>query len=123
MNDSVKEMLNMLGRLIGEYIHLAWAPNPAPVHEGREVTVLVAEDEVAILDLIKSILSNFGYKVLAADTPTEALDLARDCNEEIDLLITDVIMPEINEVAHFPLYIVLIPLSPKKLLSQLIYFF
>jgi len=70
--------------------------DPAPVHEGRGETVLVVEDEVAILDIIKTILGGFGYKVLVANTPSEALNLARDCNEEIDLLITDVIMPEIN---------------------------
>ncbi|MDJ0722539.1 MAG: PAS domain S-box protein [Desulfobacterales bacterium] len=72
------------------------APEPEPFQEGRGQTVLVVEDEVAILDLIKRSLDKFGYKVLAAETSSEALNLERDCNEEIALLITDVIMPEIN---------------------------
>ena len=72
------------------------APEPEPFQEGRGQTVLVVEDEVAILDLIKRSLDKFGYKVLAAETSSEALNLESDCNEEIALLITDVIMPEIN---------------------------
>lgn len=62
---------------------------------GRE-TVLVAEDEPAILDLIKIMLDQQGYYVLAASTPGEAIQMAEEHNGELHLLITDVVMPEMN---------------------------
>ena len=72
------------------------ALNPKTAQKGSGETVLVVEDEGAILLIVKSILKGFGYKVMATDSPSEALNLARNCNEEIDLLITDVIMPKMN---------------------------
>jgi CheY-like chemotaxis protein len=62
---------------------------------GRE-TVLVVEDELAILKMIRVMLEQLGYTVLAAGTPTEALQLAESHVGSIDLLLTDVIMPEMN---------------------------
>jgi PAS domain S-box-containing protein len=63
---------------------------------GRGETVLVAEDESELLTLDKIILEKLGYRVLAAATPTEAIRLAREHACEIKLLITDIIMPEMN---------------------------
>ncbi len=62
---------------------------------GHEVILLV-EDEPALLKLGTSVLSRSGYRVLAADSPTKALSLARQEEGLIDLLITDVVMPEMN---------------------------
>jgi PAS domain S-box-containing protein len=59
-------------------------------------TVLVAEDEPAILEVIIDVLQNQGYTALTATTPGEAMRLARDYAGEIHLLISDVIMPEMN---------------------------
>jgi PAS domain S-box-containing protein len=59
-------------------------------------TVLLVEDEEAILDLGKSILEQHGYTVLAARTPQQALALARRRQGPIHLLITDVVMPGMN---------------------------
>ncbi len=64
--------------------------------KGQGETVLVVEDETSILTLIKEMLSDFGYKVLAANSPSEALDLANTHPVKIQLLITDVVMPEMN---------------------------
>jgi len=66
-----------------------------PVMRGHE-TVLVVEDEEALLDLNKRILEKQGYRVLAASTPSEAIRLAEDYPGEIHLLMTDVVMPEMN---------------------------
>jgi len=63
---------------------------------GNGETVLVVEDESAILNVSKIMLENLGYRVLAADTPGVAIELARKCASEIRLAITDVIMPEMN---------------------------
>lgn len=66
-----------------------------PLHQGHE-TILIAEDEGAILEIAVKMLEHLGYTVLAASTPREAIRLAREHHGDIDLLITDVVMPEIN---------------------------
>ena len=66
-----------------------------PIRRGHE-TVLLVEDEPAILRMGAQILKNLGYAVLAAATPGEAIHLAREQRGEIHLLMTDVIMPEMN---------------------------
>jgi two-component system, cell cycle sensor histidine kinase and response regulator CckA len=59
-------------------------------------TILLVEDEQAILDMTREMLEGFGYQVLAATTPSAAIALARELDGEIDLLITDVVMPEMS---------------------------
>ena len=54
------------------------------------------EDEDAILKLATTMLEDLGYRVWAASSPSKALQLAKDCPEVIDLLLTDVVMPEMN---------------------------
>ena len=63
---------------------------------GRGETILVTEDEAPILKLAMKMLGTLGYTVLAAGTPTEAIRLAEAHPQEISLLITDVVMPEMN---------------------------
>ena len=62
----------------------------------RDAVILVVEDEPSILDMTATMLGRHGYTVLTAGTPNEALRLARDHPGQLDLLITDVIMPEMN---------------------------
>ncbi|MFA7330782.1 MAG: PAS domain S-box protein [Candidatus Delongbacteria bacterium] len=62
---------------------------------GRGETVLLVEDEAAILNLCRSMLEGLGYQVLACGNPRAALELARQ-SAGVDLLLTDVIMPEMN---------------------------
>jgi CheY-like chemotaxis protein len=64
--------------------------------QGGSETVLLVEDEPMILDLCKEMLDSLGYQVLAANSPTEALKLAKEYRGAIDLLITDVVMPKMN---------------------------
>lgn len=63
---------------------------------GGTETVLIVEDEAAVMNLIKNLLERLGYHVLAAGRTDEAIRLARDCGESIDLLLTDVVMPDMN---------------------------
>ncbi len=65
------------------------------VTHGSE-SILLVEDEPAILALGIKMLDRLGYKTLAAGTPGEAIRLAEEHAGEIHLLITDVIMPEMN---------------------------
>ncbi len=66
-----------------------------PVKRGQE-TVLLVEDEPAMLRLITRLVERLGYTVLAARSPGEAIRLATECRRPIHLLMTDVIMPEMN---------------------------
>ena len=59
-------------------------------------TILLVEDDVAILNMVTMMLERLGYTVLAASTPGEAIRVARKFDREINLLVTDVIMPEMN---------------------------
>jgi two-component system cell cycle sensor histidine kinase/response regulator CckA len=68
----------------------------AKVPLSRGETVLVVEDESALLRIAKVMLEDLGYRVLTAGTPREAIRLAEEHANEIQLLITDVVMPEMN---------------------------
>ncbi len=69
---------------------------PAKKIAGGSETILLAEDDPSLLDLTRTILDNLGYRVLAASTPGEIARLAQNETTEIRLLITDVVMPEMN---------------------------
>lgn len=70
-------------------------PEAKPV-EGHGETVLLVEDEAAILKLEVKVLERLGYKVIPTATPEEALQEAREHIKDIDILVTDVIMPQMN---------------------------
>jgi PAS domain S-box-containing protein len=59
-------------------------------------TILLVEDEGAVRDMTTLLLGRAGYRVLSAGTPTEALDLFATYADDIDLLLTDVVMPEMH---------------------------
>jgi CheY-like chemotaxis protein len=62
--------------------------------QGGGETVLIAEDTGALRDVLVDLLGKLGYRVLAASTGEEALDIA--AAERVDLLLTDVRMPGIS---------------------------
>ena len=70
--------------------------SPTEISHSRGETVLVVEDDLQILKLTRQILSGLGYNVLIAGTPIEAVGLVEEHAGEIHLLVTDVIMPEMN---------------------------
>jgi len=74
----------------------ARAAEATTVSERGKETVLLVEDEPAILDVSTQMLQMQGYRVLAAATPGEAIRLAEEHRGEIHLLMTDVVMPEMN---------------------------
>ncbi|NTW87964.1 MAG: PAS domain S-box protein [Desulfobulbaceae bacterium] len=63
---------------------------------GGDETILLVEDEPMILDMTTIMLERMGYTVLAAPGPGEAILLAGEHTGHIDLLMTDVVMPEMN---------------------------
>jgi two-component system cell cycle sensor histidine kinase/response regulator CckA len=66
-----------------------------PPRGGTE-TVLMVEDEKSVLNLGKRILTKLGYRVLIAMTPEKAIRLVEEYPGDIHLLITDVVMPQMN---------------------------
>lgn len=59
-------------------------------------TILVAEDNSQVKDLTETILRDLGYKVLGCGNGEETLELLGKLDEQVDLLLTDVIMPDYN---------------------------
>jgi len=59
-------------------------------------TILIVDDDALILELGCEILKRQGYIVLSASLPSRALEIAQEHEGIIDLLITDIIMPEMN---------------------------
>ncbi len=68
----------------------------ALVNEGQNETVLLVEDDLTLLEMTRRMLEKTGYNVLPANGGGEALRLARKNDVKIDLLLTDVVMPEMN---------------------------
>ncbi len=66
-----------------------------PAARGCE-TVLLVEDDAAILNMSSRMLRELGYTVLAAGAPEAALHIAQEHTGELQLLVTDVIMPGMN---------------------------
>ena len=85
-----------LPRLLGPHQedHLTEPQQAVPQGDSREL-VLVVEDEPAVRQLSVDALTELGYRVLEADGAAQALRLI-DANPDIDLLFTDVVMPEVN---------------------------
>ncbi len=84
-----------LPRHAGAYEH-ALDETPDEVPRGAGETILLVEDERAVIEMAHELLDQLGYVVLAAATPGEALKVANSYPDEIDLVVTDVIMPEMN---------------------------
>jgi len=74
------------------------APPPeetAPAGTGSG-TILLVEDDRSLLGMVRMMLERRGYRVLAAASPAAALRLAGEFQGGIDLLVTDVVMPDMN---------------------------
>jgi two-component system, cell cycle sensor histidine kinase and response regulator CckA len=69
--------------------------SPSELLHGFE-TILLAEDDGMVRDLIHKLLKNHGYQVLEAATGSLALKISARYEGQIDLLLTDVVMPEIS---------------------------
>ncbi|HWD94377.1 MAG TPA: PAS domain S-box protein [Verrucomicrobiae bacterium] len=66
---------------------------PDAVRGGKE-TILVVEDEVAVRELVCRVLGSHGYKILEAETGVKALEVWERNKKKIDLLLTDLVMPD-----------------------------
>jgi CheY-like chemotaxis protein len=69
------------------------AVSAAPVAGGSE-TILIVEDEPVLRSMARDILEECGYRILEASSGKEALDVWNQRANEIDLLLTDMVMPD-----------------------------
>ena len=81
------------------------APEPRPTADvpGRTNTVLLVDDEVALLSAVALMLTHLGYAVLTAQDGQAAVDLVRAHDGDIDVAVTDLRMPVMDGVTAFPL--------------------
>jgi PAS domain S-box-containing protein len=61
---------------------------------GGKETILVVEDEEAVRELVCGLLSGLGYQILQAESGVKALELWDSCKDQVDLVLTDLVMPE-----------------------------
>ncbi len=66
-----------------------------PMEKGDE-TILVVEDDPGTLNMTVNMIQRLGYMVISAGSPADAVGLFRDHSGSVDLLLTDVVMPEMN---------------------------
>ena len=66
------------------------------LRQGHGEIILVVEDESVVRAAVTDILTGRGYKVIAAEGPNQALELARELGNSIALLVTDIVMPAMN---------------------------
>ena len=87
-----------LPRATGEVAEFASEPRTdlGAMLLGRGERILLVEDEPSLLDLDRTMLEELGYEVVAAKTPGEALRLSCEEIAAVDLLLTDVILPEMS---------------------------
>ena len=64
--------------------------------KGKGELVLLVEDDPAVLDLAKNMIERIGYRVIKANHPEEAIKLAEKHCDEIMLLLTDIVMPNMH---------------------------
>jgi CheY-like chemotaxis protein len=72
------------------------ADRAAEVPRGRGETVLVVDDDAAVREVVRQALSKDGYRVVAADGPHQALAIAQTPGVDLDLVVTDAVMPGMN---------------------------
>jgi CheY-like chemotaxis protein len=70
-------------------------PSSAP-KKGAGETILVVEDSASVRKLVTQALAQNGYRVLEASTPIQALQILHQSDRPVDLLLTDVILPEMS---------------------------
>ena len=75
---------------------------PANATSGAGKTVLLVEDEAPIRRLFEGALLESGYRVIAASEGSHALELVESCPDDIDIVVTDVVMPHMSgpELVH-----------------------
>lgn len=68
------------------------SPSPQP----SEITILAVDDDRDVLDLVQAVLLGAGYRVLRAEGGRQAIEVYENEGENVQLLLTDVMMPDLT---------------------------
>ncbi len=68
----------------------------SPLPEGNGETILVIDDEPAIVDMTRRILRDFNYRPLVADSGIRAIEIFRERHQDVSAVVTDMMMPEMT---------------------------
>lgn len=85
-----------LPRVVDAAVERVETPVPAIEPDGASEMLMVVEDDEGVRQLIASVLKRRGYRMLIAATPGEALRMFEQETPAIDLLLTDVVLPEMS---------------------------
>ena len=85
-----------LPRHYGEEAKLKQNPNYTYEQKTGKETILVVEDEKEILNMTTMMIERFGYNVIAAQSPGDAIKICQSDDCDINLVMTDVVMPEMS---------------------------
>jgi PAS domain S-box-containing protein len=74
----------------------AQSPEAGTIHlpRGGHETILVVEDETPVRELVCGLLTSFGYQIIQAESGAKALQLWDSCKDKVDLVLTDLVMPD-----------------------------
>jgi len=69
--------------------------------EKHEIALMIVEDDKVILDIVSSLFNLEGYKVYSALNPYRALDILKEVNFKVDLIVSDLMMPKMDGITFF----------------------
>ncbi|MDO9566113.1 MAG: response regulator [Candidatus Desulfaltia sp.] len=81
---------------IEEGVEAEGEKQPYVEHLGGSETVLIVEDNASVLNFAKKVLDQRGYRILVAENGEDALKIGKEHEGQIDLMITDVVMPKMG---------------------------
>ena len=84
------------------------APRECRKNSG-EATVLVVEDNEMVREMVREMLEGAGYTILTAADPHKAIEMLAECSDDIDLLVSDVVMPGMDGPELYEQLVVQIP--------------
>ncbi len=84
--------------VVQEEVESSEAEGPDATPGARAATILLVEDEDQVRNLTRAMLARQGHRILDTGSATEALELAVQSGEAIDMVLTDIVMPRMNGV-------------------------
>ena len=101
MKVNARRIVNLTNQLLAYARGGKYQPKTEPA-QGTG-TILLIDDEEYVIDVTQAMLERLGYRVLPAKTGEEARDIADSFDEDIDLAILDIVLPDMHGKMIYPL--------------------
>ncbi|MEJ2041194.1 MAG: response regulator, partial [Desulfosarcinaceae bacterium] len=109
-HDGAVDFVSRLGQGTTFYIYLPACDKPAereipalPTYSKGSETILLVDDEAMVINVNQPMLERLGYRVLAAQSGAAAMEIFEKEHDRIDMVILDLIMPDLNGGGVFDL--------------------